>query len=553
MRHLCFYSYGYYMTCLGLAVLMAVSTACTGGKCRDALARAEAVMLQRPDSALLILEGIDRADVSSDRDKALYYLLMTQARDKNHLPLCNDTMISFSVDYFDRERDSRYLMLSHYFYGRVLSETGDLPVAILSFIQASDIAERLDDRFWVGMASRGLSDIYQETFNGTEELAYAEKEYTNIKASGLQPYVNYSLLDLARAQNNSGNYADAIRTCKEILDSASRAGDDVLYDIALNTAAASNLGNKNPAGTVRCILELCDRDNATFEDSAFLATAYAWTGNLAEASEILGKLEKSDTLPYVYAAYNVYKAEGNMEQALKNHEVMSKLKNRLVNRQLDRGLTSSVANNFNRINQQKQKDLVTSRNLLWVSIIAASAVILLLCLAFVTLIRKQRRETSDKILFAEQLQEQFEKINTDNLSSLEALKGLMAERYKLLSDLCRIVADNQDSKSARQKVADSVTTLIKEVSLNGNKLQELQNYVDTLYSNLFSDFCIELPDLKDSDYALFLFSVLRFPSNVIALLLKEEKVNAIYDRRRRLKDKIRRLDSVKSSRFLSYI
>jgi len=116
---------------------MAVCTACTGSKCRDALARAEAVMQQRPDSALLILEGIDRADVSSDRDKALYYLLMTQARDKNHLPLDNDTMISFSVDYFDGDCDNRYLMLSHYFHGRVLSQTGDFPLAILSMTAAA--------------------------------------------------------------------------------------------------------------------------------------------------------------------------------------------------------------------------------------------------------------------------------------------------------------------------------------------------------------------------------------------------------------------------------
>lgn len=553
MRHLRYYNYGYYITCLALAVLMAVCTACTGGNCREALTHAEAVMQQRPDSALLILEGIDRADVSSDRDKALYYLLMTQARDKNHLPLDNDTMISFSVDYFDRERDSRYLMLSHYFNGRVLSQTGDFPLAILSFLQATDIAERLDDRFWVGMASRGLSDIYQETFNCMEELAYAEKEYRNIKASGLQPYVNYSLLDLARAQNNSGNYADAIRTCKEILDSASSAGDDFLYDCALNVSATAAIGDGQPDKAVETLVLLSQRSRMTYTDSLYMAAAYAMLGNLKDANAIFESIICKDSIHYIYAAYHISKAEGDTEKALKNNEDLSKLKNRLVNLQLDRGVTSSVANNFNRINQQKQKDLATSRKLLWLSIIAASAVIILLCLFFVTLIRKQRRETSDKILFAEQLQEQLEKNNSDHLSSLEALKGLMAERYRLLSDLCRVVVDSQDSKSARQKVADSVTTLIKEVSLNGNKLQELQNYVDTLYSNLFTDFRIDLPDLKDSDYALFLFTVLRFPSNVIALLLKEEKVSAVYDRRRRLKDKIRRLDIVKSSRFLSYI
>ena len=108
-----------------------------------------------------------------------------------------------------------------------------------------------------------------------------------------------------------------------------------------------------------------------------------------------------------------------------------------------------------------------------------------------------------------------------------------------------------DSKSAKRKIADSVTVLIESLSIRSDKIVELESEVNALYDNLFAEFRKDLPSLKDVDYRLYLFSILGFSNTAISLFLKEDRVSAVYDRKRHLKDRIKRLDPLKRDRYLS--
>ncbi|MBD5359003.1 MAG: hypothetical protein HDR88_18755 [Bacteroides sp.] len=130
---------------------------------------------------------------------------------------------------------------------------------------------------------------------------------------------------------------------------------------------------------------------------------------------------------------------------------------------------------------------------------------------------------------------------------------LTSTKYELLEQLAKIKLCSKDAKVVRRKIADAVTRLIDDLSFQSDKVIELGNEVDTLHDNLFSDFRADLPDLKDADYRLFLFSVLRFSIPTVSLFLKEDKIDAVYNRKRRLKDKIKLLGQEKGSRYLPYL
>ena len=69
-----------------------------------------------------------------------------------------------------------------------------------------------------------------------------------------------------------------------------------------------------------------------------------------------------------------------------------------------------------------------------------------------------------------------------------------------------------------------------------------------------SAFRADLPSLKPADYQLFLFSILGFSTSAISVFLKEEKLDAVYNRKSRLKAKIKKLDSEDvRSKYLSYL
>ncbi|MBD5290373.1 MAG: hypothetical protein HDS26_06785, partial [Bacteroides sp.] len=73
-----------------LLFLTLLVAGCGGGVDRARLERAETLMDARPDSSLQILDSIDASRLRGG-DRALYALLLTQARDKNYLDLSNDS------------------------------------------------------------------------------------------------------------------------------------------------------------------------------------------------------------------------------------------------------------------------------------------------------------------------------------------------------------------------------------------------------------------------------------------------------------------------------
>jgi molybdopterin-binding protein len=143
--------------------------------------------------------------------------------------------------------------------------------------------------------------------------------------------------------------------------------------------------------------------------------------------------------------------------------------------------------------------------------------------------------------------------DVETSKSTEIVKNLMESRNQLLEELCEIVMNSNNSKIARQRIANAVTSIIDNLSVRSEKIEELENQVNDMYDNLFIRFRSDMPNLKEADYRLYLFLILRISNSAISLFLKEDKINAVYDRKRRLKDKIKKLDKVKSKEYLSYI
>lgn len=65
------------------SLLLLFAMACsTSGRVDTMLLEAESLMMEHPDSALAILDSISPTELGSDRQRADYALLLTQARDK---------------------------------------------------------------------------------------------------------------------------------------------------------------------------------------------------------------------------------------------------------------------------------------------------------------------------------------------------------------------------------------------------------------------------------------------------------------------------------------
>lgn len=499
-----------------------------------------------------MLQTIDRNSLTNDRDKALYGMLYTEALDKNHEPIPDDSLIGFAAQYFSDHNDKRRSMIALNYKGRAQYLNQNHPSALVSFIKANELAKELSDPFWTGMTARGIADIYQESFNTAEAIIYATEEYNNIMQSRRQPYINYSILDLASAYCSAGNYDKALTLSKQALDSAQIYDDVYLYTSAQQIISIAHIGNHDLTQGQNVLESLCQSNLAEVNDSLYLAWIYAATDKPQKAIQIYNEISDSTDGRYHIAKYKTLKKLSLYEAALLEFEKVDSLTNLTFKTRINQNLTGSMVETFDADKQKAHIQLQSAYTKTWFIIISSSCIIITLLICGIYVYDKQRKKIEAKVLFAEELQELLSQSESKNSEAIATIKYILASKYTFLEDLCSIVLRYNNLHSAKQKIADSVTTLLENLSIQSERIVLLEKHVDKIYNNVFTSFRQDFPSLKDNDYRLFLFIILGLSNAAISLLLKEEKLSAIYERKRRLKEKIKNLPQEKQEMYMFF-
>lgn len=104
---------------------------------------AEAIMEERPDSAMALLSDIVGPELRGER-RARHALLVSQAYHKNYNDITDDGLISIAVDYYARTDDDHHKMLAYYYRAVVNRNAGYYAEAMADLLRAYDIAGALD-------------------------------------------------------------------------------------------------------------------------------------------------------------------------------------------------------------------------------------------------------------------------------------------------------------------------------------------------------------------------------------------------------------------------
>ena len=86
---------------------------------------AEKIMSQHPDSVLTLLSTIQDVNDLSEKDRAMYYLLLTEAQNKTYVKPTSDSLITIAVEFFDKTEDWGRKAKAWYYKGRVNQDLGD--------------------------------------------------------------------------------------------------------------------------------------------------------------------------------------------------------------------------------------------------------------------------------------------------------------------------------------------------------------------------------------------------------------------------------------------
>lgn len=143
------------------SILMSVSlSSCSSSVKSPLLLSADSLMEIYPDSALSILESISSPQKLPRADRALYALLLTQARHKNYIALEDDSLIKTAVEYYGDKKKSVRAAKAHYYWGATYGEKGYTSFAVDEHLTAIRLMPVRDE--FLAMIYDNLADCYEK-------------------------------------------------------------------------------------------------------------------------------------------------------------------------------------------------------------------------------------------------------------------------------------------------------------------------------------------------------------------------------------------------------
>ena len=234
---------------------------------------AEAVMEEHPDSALALLDTLDRSRLRTRGAKARHALLYSQALDKNWIDLSTDSIIKPAVRYYARHGSPDDRLKAQYYLGRIYQNAGDNESAMRCFVNAEGYASKCDDTKMACRLYTAMTAIYYSVYQFESALSasinaaeyYLEAADTNWYADRMITAANISLIlkDTIRARQY-------LNDARQVFPHISEETKGYYFGEYLNTL---------PKDSVRLIRTTLDEYLSTVTDPAYqdrIAIALAW-------------------------------------------------------------------------------------------------------------------------------------------------------------------------------------------------------------------------------------------------------------------------------------
>lgn len=263
---------------------------------------AEKIMAQHPDSALTLLSGVKDVNELSEKDRAMYYLLLTEAEDKTYKKHETDSLIAISTKYFDTTSDIGHKAKAWYYRGRVNQDRGDVLHAQDYYLKALQDEEYLYDHALLGRIYNklGMLCTYQNVYE--QAIPYQLKALESFKSINDSVGISFVLRDISRSYSALGKKDSAIFYCEDaVLYGNNRSKPSICSELANQYIDVDNY--KKAFEYVWYSLSYPSSDSLRFPTYLTLGKLYQKMGQLDSAYLYLNLSRQSGKLTTQASAY----------------------------------------------------------------------------------------------------------------------------------------------------------------------------------------------------------------------------------------------------------
>ena len=517
------------------SILMSVSlSSCSSSVKSPLLLSADSLMEIYPDSALSILESISSPQKLPCADRALYALLLTQARHKNYIALGDDSLIKTAVEYYGDKKKSVRAAKAHYYWGATYGEKGYTSFAVDEYLTAIRLMPVRDE--FLAMIYDNLADCYEKDELDNVAMEAYRAAYQILKGKSGQIYPMRGIARMFLLQNRKDS---ALFYYQQALDCALADKDSSLigalyHDFAMvynekkdyilaNQYVSKAIMIQGEGAVNACLSKAQIMLNLNQLDSA----SYFYNKNMSQL-DIYGKAVCYDGM------YQIAKKKGEWKVATENMDIYKVLYDSIQimtdNEELNRLMDKHQLEEHKRLLSEHAKTLVFT-------LVAVFFFLMIICVfCFMWNDRKRKKyyialqhELTQKRVDTMLLKD--EEVSESNKEHIDKKRSELTEQQ---IQLCVSVLKTTDCY-------DQLETLEKATPKQLLAMRSLRKDIRSTISNAFVDVMVNLkeryPTLTDDDVFYCVLSLL-YCSKTVMMELMDATSDALKTRKNRIKNKV---------------
>ncbi len=514
------------------------------------LLAADSIVRHAPDSALTLLSAIDAHRLKTAQDRALYALLLTQARYGCYEVATSDSLINVALDYYqshprEREKLTRALI----YKAAVMEELGE-PQSAMTYYKQAESTVAPDDYFNQGYIRFRLGQIYNDSYVADNvDISHFKQALRYFEMVPDSFYIIASLCQMGSAYYKS-DHDSALHYLCQADALAKTLHEKQLEHFALNYIADMKMLSNIPADldTAKTIaLSVLSDSCRSSENNHFLMIAayvLAKQGKTDSCYHYLNRVSDQELTASEQVFYDKCMAEaaishGDVEGYQRHYEKMNNLSDSLV--------SSDLQNKLREVDARYDNEVLKNENLrkrVMIVALALGSLVLLSALAIVTLLflrnrarrKQQLRDYEDTI---ERLHEESLQLKAqldDNQVMNEGLKAAIRTQLDAFSQL--VERHHYEYTHNPKKFSEIFRKSYSVYQPDSSFWASLSDYADSTCGGIITQTRETHPDLSEREVRFLSLCCCNLPSTVVMACMGYNDPHSLYNKKRRLAGKL---------------
>ena len=518
------------------SIFMSVSlSSCSSPSVKNQLLLcADSLMETYPDSALSILESITYPKKMPRADRALYALLLTQARHKNYIALEDDSLIKTAVDYYGDKKKSLRAAKAHYYWGAIYSEKGYASFAVEEYLTAIRLMPVRNE--FLAMIYDNLAECYEEDRLYNVAIENYRAAYQILKGKDEQTYPMRGIARVFLLQNEKDS---ALYYYQQALDCALADQDSSLigalyHDLAMVYSEKKDYIQADKFVSKAILLQGQDAINTCLSKAQIMlnlnkldSASYFFSKNMDEL-DIYGKAVCYDGM------YQIAKRKGEWKTATENMDAYKILYDSMQimtdNEELNRLMDKHQLEEHKRLLSEHTRTLIFS-------LITAFSSLMIICVfCFMWNDRKRKKhyialqhELTQKRVDTMLLKE--EELSESNKEHIDKKRSELTEQQIQLCISVLKTTDCYDQLEALERATPKQLLVMRSLR------KEIRSDISNAFVDVMMNLKERYPALTGDDVFFCVLSLLCC-SKTVVMELMDATSDALKTRKNRIKNKM---------------